>query len=285
MSDEATNEAVCLAALMPHAPVLVPAVGGNRIGEVAQSVAALREAAGRLVGVQADVVIVVSPHSPRQPGAFGIWSGGRCRGTLAEFGAAEAGVDLPSDARLATAMAREAAERGIATWGIGPGELDHGAVVPLWFLVEAGWNGPTVVVSLNYPGEAGVAEFGEAIASAAGVYGGRAAVLASGDMSHRLTRFAPAGYEPRAVEFDRWLIETIRGGDYRALNQVDPALEVLAGEDALDSVLLAAGACGFDATGHEVLSYEGPLGVGYGVAILHDQTFAPRAPNPKDAMP
>ena len=28
--------------------------------------------------------------------------------------------------------------------------LDHGAVVPLWFLVEAGWQGPTCLVSLPW---------------------------------------------------------------------------------------------------------------------------------------
>lgn len=81
------------------------------------------------------------------------------------------------------------------------------------------------------------------------------------------------------------MIDTILRGDYRALDEVDPTLELLAGEDALDSVLLAAGAWGFDATSHEVLSYEGPFGVGYGVAILHDTTFTPRALNPKNEIP
>lgn len=285
MVDKSAESSVCFAALMPHAPVLVPPVGRDRIHEVAQSVAAMRAAARRLVGAQPAALVVVSPHSPRRTGAFGIWGGCRCRGTLAAFGAAEVRVDLPADPRLAGVIAREASAREIATWAIGEGELDHGAVVPLWFLVEAGWHGPTVVVSLNYPGEAGVAEFGEAVGSSAGSCGSRIALVASGDMSHRLTRSAPAGYEPSAFEFDRWLINTILCGDYPSLDHVDPALELLAGEDALDSVLLAAGACGFDATGHEVLSYEGPFGVGYGVAILHDTHFAPRALNPKDEIP
>lgn len=266
------DSAVRFAALLPHAPVLVPAVGRERISEAAATAGALREAARRLVASEPQTLAVVSPHSPRMPGAFGIWSSGRLRGTLGSFGAASAEVDLPADERLASAIAHAAATRGLETWKIVEPVLDHGAVVPLWFLVEAGWDGPTVVLSLAEPGDPGPVRFGGAIAEAASACGVRVALLASGDMSHRLTPFAPAGYEPRAADFDRWLIETIRGGDYGALDRVDPVLESLAGEDALDSVLLAAGATGFDATGHEVLSYEGPFGVGYGVAILYDSS-------------
>jgi hypothetical protein len=53
--------------------------------------------------------------------------------------------------------------------------------------------------------------------------------------------------------------------------EFDPELEKEAAQDALDSVLVAAGAIGFSATGAELLHYEGPFGVGYGVAILYSQ--------------
>jgi AmmeMemoRadiSam system protein A len=49
----------------------------------------------------------------------------------------------------------------------------------------------------------------------------------------------------------------------------DPDLRELAAEDAVDSALVAASAVNWNAAGHKVLSYEGPFGVGYGVAILY----------------
>ena len=277
MSEERTNSGIQFAVLMPHAPVLTPALGAERIGEVARTVAALREAARWLVGTEPQALVLVSPHSPRRADAFGVWAGQRLHGTLAAFGAPFAGVDLPAGRPLAEAIVREASARGIETWEINEPELDHGAVVPLWFIVEAGWKGWTVIVSLNDPGQPGIEEFGDALASAAAACGGRVALVASGDLSHRLAPFAPGGFEQRAAEFDHWLIDTIRRGNYRALGEVDAALELLAGEDALDSVRLAAGAMHFDATGHEVLNYEAPFGVGYGVAILHDSIAAHRA--------
>ncbi len=78
---------------------------------------------------------------------------------------------------------------------------------------------------------------------------------------------------PRGAEFDEWLIGTLRRGGYRELLDFSPDLEKVAEEDALDSVLVALGATGSNPNGTEVLSYEGPFGVGYGVAILYSEVL------------
>lgn len=267
--------AVVGAVLMPHAPVLVPAVGGPRCREVTATLTALREASRRLLDWRPDTVVAISPHSPRRPGSFGIWDGARLRGSLAPFGVPEVRVDLPVDRGLAAAIGQQARARCVATWIIRSEALDHGAVVPLWFLAEAGWRGPTVLLGLPACGSAGLRELGEAIAAVAGSTGRRVAVLASGDMSHRLRPGAPAGFDPRAQGFDREFIAHLRRGAYRELPALDPALQQVAGEDVMDSTLVAVAAAGWDAAGHEVLSYEGPFGVGYGVAILSAPAAGP----------
>lgn len=259
---------VAIAVLMPHAPVLVPAVGGERLNEVASTVRAVREAARRVVAADPQSLVAISPHSPRQPGAFGVWTGSSLRGSLAQFGAPEVSVSFPIDHELSGAIVSEAMTRGVATWEISDEPLDHGAVVPLWFLAEAGWRGPTVLLSLNHPGEDGLREFGQAIAVAASKSGRRIAFLASGDMSHRLTPNAPAGFDPRARAFDRVFIALVDCGAYRELPGISPELQDLAAEDVLDSTVVAAAAAGWDSSGHRVLSYESPFGVGYGVAVL-----------------
>ena len=116
-----------------------------------------------------------------------------------------------------------------------------------------------------------VVEFGEAIADAAASLGRHTAFIASGDMSHRLTPGAPCGFDARGAEFDRWLMDTLRRGCYRELLNFRQDLENAAAEDALDSVLVGLGAVSFSANGTEVLNYDGPFGVGYGVAILYSR--------------
>jgi MEMO1 family protein len=261
---------VQLAVLMPHAPILVPAVGGERMHDADATVSAMHEAAARVVSSSPDALVLVSPHSPRQPKAFGIWSGTSLRGSFEMFGAPETGLELPNDAELAAEIAAQSRLAGVETWGIARRELDHGALVPLWHLSDAGWGGPTVVLSLNYPRAGGLVEIGQAITAAAAKLGRHIAVVASGDMSHRLTPDAPAGYDPQARQFDRKFIATVKRGAYRDLLGLDPELQNLAAEDAVDSTVIAAAAAGWQTTGHEVLSYEGPFGVGYGVAVLFD---------------
>lgn len=69
-----------MAVLMPHAPILIPAVaGGERLHEADATARALRQAAVRVVAAAPQSVVLVSPHSPRQATAFGIWQGARLR--------------------------------------------------------------------------------------------------------------------------------------------------------------------------------------------------------------
>ncbi len=254
---------------MPHAPILIPSVAGEREGKVQSTIDAMRETARRAIATRPDAIVLISPHSPRLQEAFGIWDGERLFGTLKLFAAPHEGVDFPCDAFLSDQIARHAGQRGLRTEPIAGMALDHGAVVPLWFLAEAGWRGPVVVLALSAAEDSRVVGLGEAVADAAARAGKRVAFIASGDMSHRLTADAPCGFDARGAQFDRWLIGNLRRGAHRELLDSSANLKRAAREDALDSVLAGLGATGFDATGSEVLSYEGPFGVGYGVAILY----------------
>src|ERR1017187_9864308 len=256
------------AVLMPHAPILVPEVGGERGGAAQASSRAMREAAACVMSFRPETLVLISPHAPRHRRAFGVWAGERLRGSLAQFNAPGAQVSLPNDTELAHAIVTEAKRRDLTTWRIDEQTLDHGALVPLWFLAEAGWAGPTIVVSLNYPEDGGLSTLGEAIAAAAHASHRRIALVASGDMSHRLTPGAPCGFHPQAHQFDETFIRLVRDGKYHEIGNIASELRELAAEDAVDSTLVAAAAVDWRATGHKVLHYEGPFGVGYGVAIL-----------------
>jgi aromatic ring-opening dioxygenase LigB subunit len=258
------------AALMPHAPILIPAIGGRRSIECVKTTGAMREIARRLIERKPASVVVISPHSPRKQEAFGLWSGSRLAGTFAAFGAPKIGVGLPLDSDLAARVNRSSQAHGVQTWQIPDTmELDHGASVPLWFLAESGWTGPTLAAGLNYAGE-GIRAFGRALGDAIAESPASVAIIASGDMSHRLKPGAPAGYHPRAAEFDATFISLLEQKDAADLCAIDPTLRDLAAEDVVESTVIAQTAVGEDNRGRKVLSYEGPFGVGYGVAVIYE---------------
>lgn len=257
--------------LLPHAPILIPAVAGERLALCRRSHAACSTLARRCVATAPARLVLVSPHAPRRGRGFGLTHGAQVRGNLDEFAAPTAAVDLPGDPAAAAAVERVAGARGLATWRIQPAALDHGSLVPLWFLAEAGWNGPTLVLSL--PDEVtphALQAFGAALADALAGLAGRPAFVASGDLSHRAAPRAPAGFDPRGARFDRDLTDRIASGRLAELRTIDPGVRAAACEDAIDPLTLVCAALGSRTRGAEVLGYEHPFGVGYLAAVLHD---------------
>ncbi len=258
-----------LSVLMCHAPIVVPAVGGARARACRASTRAMAEAARRVVEAKPEIVVVLSPHTPRVRGAFSLVAGPRVQGDLGDFGADDVRCDLPRAEGAVAAIGEACRAAGVAVEELRLRRLDHGAMVPLAFLVEAGWQGETVVIGVPAePSADDTAAFGRALGRALAATGKRWALVASGDCSHRLLPEAPAGFHPRAARFDAALVELVRAGDDAGLFSVDDALRDLAAEDVLDTAQVAA-ACAGSAAGRELLSYEGPFGVGYLVAVLH----------------
>ena len=243
----------CFAALMCHAPIVVPAVGGSRSELCAATTRAMREVAARAVGSAPDRLVLISPHTPRHPVNWGAWVGPH-RGDLGGFGAPEIAIELPDSPEAAAAVQAEPVS--------GDG-LDHGAMVPLAFLWDAGWRGPTALLGLPWQEGPESESVGRALAELPG----RTAVIASGDMSHRLKPGAPAGFHPRAQRFDDAFVAGLRAHDWPAA--VDAEHRSVAAEDVIDTVRVAMAAVPGPLNA-EVLAYEGPWGVGYTEAILHD---------------
>jgi len=93
------------------------------------------------------------------------------------------------------------------------------------------------------------------------------ALVASGDLSHCLKKEGPYGFNPEGPEFDKELIKALREKDIKNILKLDEIYPG-AGECGLRSICFTLGILqeaeiNWQA---EILSYEGPWGVGYLVA-------------------
>lgn len=261
---------VVFAGIAPHPPLLIPEIGGPRIENVARSQRALREFSRRLILAQPDTVVVISPHSPLDPDAFTARSTLQIKGDFREFYAPDVRLTFPNDVAVLGALTVAAAKEGVELRELDAEyPLDHGALVPLYYLHEAGWRGPTVVIGFTHQSNDKHLAFGRAIAAAARAINRRVALVASGDLSHRLIVGGPYAYEPTAHLFDEQIVDAIERGDSGAVIDVDSDLRTRAGECGYRSIIVALGTVG-ELRDHQVLSYEGPYGVGYMVAVLAD---------------
>jgi MEMO1 family protein len=258
------------AVLMCHAPIALPEVAGNRARQCSLTTRAMTDIAMRLCAHAPDLLVIVSPHAPRHPTRWGICTESPLRGDFGRFGADHVGLTLPGAPEAGTRLNALARKAGLMTREIAADRLDHGALVPLHFVRQAGWDGPTLLIALPYPGTRTEATMGRVIAELAEQSGQRWAFLASGDMSHRLIPSAPSGYHPQAKEFDRTFKARIDAGDLRGACAVDADLREIAAEDVVDSCTVAAAAVDYRSDGHRTYGYEGPFGVGYLEAVLFE---------------
>lgn len=99
------------------------------------------------------------------------------------------------------------------------------------------------------------------------------ALIASGDLSHCLKKEGPYGFHPDGPEFDKALIESLKKKDVEGILKLEDNFPA-AGECGLRpfSFLLGILEEAKIKWQPEILSYEGPFGVGYLVANLKLET-------------
>jgi AmmeMemoRadiSam system protein A len=281
----AKSRGVVFGGLSPHPPLIIPEVGGPELRRVSKTVNAVRRLASELVASAPETVVIVGPHGPVSRRAFIALSSPRLQGDFGSFGAPQASLSFQNDIRLLKTLVETASAEGIEVspyssrlaarepWEAA-GELDYATMVPLYYLREEGYNGRVLVLSMAYTDYRTCLRFGEIIARAADQSGKPVALLASGDLSHRLKPGAPAGYDPLGRSFDDFLIKAVGAGDAERLAAIDPDLVEHAGECGLRPVLIMLGGVLAAGLVPEVLSYEGPFGVGYGVVVFRSPAGA-----------
>lgn len=258
---------VVQAFVVPHPPMIVPAVGGGREGEIAKTIQSYRTVAARIRALAPDTVVILSPHSTVYSDYLHISPGDGAKGSLGQFGAPEV-TEVRYDPELVRTLEALCGAENLpaGTLGEQSPDLDHGTLVPLHFILAEYREFRVVRIAPAGLSREDHYRFGMILARAVESLGRRAVVVASGDLSHKLTADGPYGFAPEGPELDRRLTEVFASGDFGALFGLEEELCEKGAECGFRPVLMMAGALDKKAVEAELLSYEGPFGVGYAVA-------------------
>ena len=265
-------------ALFPHPPIMLSEVGGAESGRVRKSIQAAETAAQFLLQKNPTSVVIITPHGPAFQDAVGINVSPVLRGNLAAFGAPEVAVSFETNSLLVQNIIKQSERLGVSLAVLDEPmaqqyrfslQLDHGAVIPLHYLNRAGFRGQVVHLSVGFLSYPEMYAFGKAVQGAIESTRQKVAVVASGDLSHRLTPDAPAGYSPQGRLFDERIIQCLQSMDVKSLFGLAPDLVEEAGECGLRPIFFLLGTLDGLEAASEILSYEGPFGVGYGVAVFN----------------
>jgi aromatic ring-opening dioxygenase LigB subunit len=250
------------AALSPHPPIAVPEVGRGEERGARKTVESLTAMGRRLVEGQPETIVLITPHGPAFADAVSVRVHQRLYGDLSAFRAAEVSFDYETDMELVSTLKAVFAGDPVVFLDEGnlrryrvSSDIDHGVMVPLYFLKKAGFTGKLVIVNIGFLPYLDLYALGHKIGSAVGESGKPVAVLASGDLSHRLIPGAPAGYSPRGREFDETLVRHLANFDVSSILTMDSALVEAAGECGLRPIMMLLGVLDEFEVVPQVLSY------------------------------
>ena len=257
--------------MVPHPPLIVPAVGRGEERVIAATVGAYERAAAFVMSFAPETLIVVSPHTAMYADYFHVSPGAGASGNFAQFGAPQEAFDAAYDAEFVRELEAAAKESGFPAGTLGERDkrLDHGVTVPLYFISRAAGKLPKIVrVGLSGLPLTKHYEFGRLIAETAEKLGRRAVVVASGDLSHKLKTDGPYGFSPDGPVYDKRIMDVMGRAAFGELFDFSEDFCESAAECGHRSFVIMAGAFDGRAVRAERLSHEGPFGVGYGVCTF-----------------
>ena len=251
------------AAITTHSPILIPEIGKINQQILKKTVEAYDEIAAELQGNDIETIIIISPHGPVQANYFTINAGPELAINLSSFGFLGGTRKFLSDLEFIDNLKHT---DGTAIQLISDPKLDYGSSVPLYLLTQLM---PDVkIVALSYASELSLEEhleLGKRINQTIRQSAKRIAIIASGDLSHRLKKTSPSGYSPKGAKFDNKLIEFLNDPSTAQKNilSMDAKLIKDAGECGLKSIAILLGALEGHLYEPKVLAYQTDFGIGY----------------------
>jgi AmmeMemoRadiSam system protein A len=258
------------AVIVPHPPLILSEVGRGEEKRIQKTLDAFREAARRVAAHRPETIVLTSPHAALYSDYFHISPGDGARGDMRAFGVSGPETVCSYDAAFVRELCRASDEAGLpaGTEGGRGGNLDHGTVVPLRFINEIYDDYKLVRIGLSGLSPLEHYRLGKLIAGTARKLDRRTVFIASGDLSHNLLAEGPSGFAEEGPAFDSQVTAAMEEGDFLRFLRFDEGFCESAAECGLRSFQIMAGALDGKAVRSALLSYEGPFGVGYGVAAF-----------------
>lgn len=250
------------AAITPHPPILIPAIGKENIKKIAATKKAMEKLEEDLYLSHPDILLVISPHGKMFPDAFSMNVCSEYETDLKEFGDLTTKLHIKGEMNLPALIREAGKEKDYKTIMISEKKLDHGAAVPLFYLTPHLPNISLTVFSFSDLDAKTHTDFGYLLKEQILHTNKRVAVIASGDLSHALTTDAPAGFNPEGAIFDKKIQEFLSTRNTAGLIQMESTI-TNAAECGFRSFLILMGVLRDINYTFESYAYEGPFGVGY----------------------
>ncbi|AJG97988.1 hypothetical protein LF65_01376 [Clostridium beijerinckii] len=266
--------------LMPHPPIIIPDIGKGEEKKIEETSLACNKIGREVADIKPDTIIIITPHATMFSDAISISDEERISGDLSQFRCTNIKMDIPIDKEFNVKLGTACHVEGIPSVLVDSEllrrynvnyELDHGSIVPLYFINKYYNDYKLVHITYSMIGDINLYKFGMEIKNVAEKLNRKAVIIASGDLSHKLKEEGPYSYSPYGELFDKALLCNLEKGDVLGVFNMNRTMISEAGQCGLNSVYILLGAMEGKEIKGELLSYQGTFGVGYGVMKLSRQ--------------
>ncbi|MCC3869825.1 AmmeMemoRadiSam system protein A [Terrisporobacter mayombei] len=266
--------------LMPHPPLIIPSVGKGQEREIQSTIDACNQVGEEIGNLEPETVVIITPHGTMFSDVFAISNEEHIKGDFSQFREFDTYIEGKIDKEFNEELINTCDTEDIPVAGIDSNilkkfnrkyELDHGAMIPMYFINKYYKEYKIVHVTYAALSDIELYKFGMAIRRSAKNLNKKIVLVASGDLSHQLSEDGPYEYSPEGSRFDELLLDNLQKGDVLSIFNMDKYMVECAGECGLRSVFTMLGAMEGEEVKGKLLSYEGPFGVGYGVMAFNNE--------------
>ena len=259
--------------MVPHPPLIVPEVGRGGEKEVELTIRSYEKVADEIAKIRPETIVITSPHSILYGDYFHISPGKSAKGSFANFRAPSVKFFEEYDGDLVDKISEIAYHENFpcGTLGEEDKDLDHGTMVPLWFIRNKYKEGKIVRIGLSGLPLTDHYKLGTIIARAVNALDRKVVFVASGDLSHKLQDYGPYGFAKEGPEYDERIMDVMGRAAFGELFDFDEAFCDKAAECGHRSFVIMAGAWDGKRVKATAYSHEDVTGVGYGICSFYPE--------------
>lgn len=258
--------------LFPHPPIIIQEIGMGEEKKAQKTIEGCESLAKDIKAKSPTTIILITPHGPLFSDAISISFQDELEGDFKNFNNKSLSFKYKNNLQLVRKILDKSYEQNIMIAKIDEEfakdydislKLDHGTLVPLYFVEKEYKDFRLIHITYGLLPSIDLYRFGKIIQEVVLESEENVVLIASGDLSHKLSNEGPYPYSPYGEQFDKKIVELLGKGDFKSIGSFDLDFSQRAGECGLRSLIILAGFLDKFKIKSEVLSYEGPFGVGY----------------------
>lgn len=253
---------------VPHPPIIIPEIGKGEEKAIQSTIDSYQKIAEKISHIKPQTIIIISPHAESYYDYLRVSNGDKAIGDFANFQASKVKFEVQYDQDFINNILDLTKSLSFPLTDVfkRTDKLDHGTMIPLYFINQKYTNYKIVRFSLSGLSLETHYQFGKLLDVIINETDDDYVVVASGDLSHKLKKDGPYGLSKEGLDFDKKFLEILQENHLDQLKNFDNKFLEKAAECGLRSMIILSGILSNYNYYTNVLSYEAPFGVGYCIA-------------------